>query len=588
MIRTTVLALVCGLTLAANAGAQQLIGGCPVLPSDNVWNTPIDTLPVRSDSATLVNTIGAGTGLHPDFGAGQWAGGPIGIPFILVPGSQTKYQASFMYAGDSDPGPYAVPLNAPIEGGSGSTGDRHAIAIDKDNCILYELYLAYADASGWSAGSGAIFNLKSNALRTDGWTSADAAGLPIVPGLVTYDEVASGEIKHAIRFTVPQTRKAYVWPARHYASSLTGTQYPRMGERLRLKASFDVSSYPSDVQVILRAMKKYGILLADNGSAWYISGAPDERWNNDNLSLLSGVKGSNFEVIDESSLMLDPNSGAAKQSSTTTVVTVAVSPTSASLKTGQTQSFSASVTGSSNTAVTWSVNGIAGGNATVGTVSSAGLYTAPSAVPSPNTVTVRATSAASSTASATASVTITAVVANAPTVTSVSPASFPTGAFTITVNGTGFVNGSVVTFDGTSLATTFVSATSLKASGTASTAKSVAVTVRNPDGTSSNSASVTVTSQTTQVSVAISPTTVSLRTGRTQQFAVTVTGTSNTAVNWRVNGIVGGNSTVGRISATGLYTAPNSVPNPSTVKVWAQSLADLTKTSTATVTITRR
>lgn len=587
MIRTTVLALVCGLALAANAGAQQLIGGCPVLPSDNVWNTPIDTLPVRSDSATLVNTIGAGTGLHPDFGAGQWAGGPIGIPFITVPGSQTKYPASFMYAGDSDPGPYAVPLNAPIEGGSGSTGDRHAIAIDKDNCILYELYLAYPDATGWSAGSGAIFDLKSNALRTAGWTSADAAGLPIVPGLVNYDEVASGEIKHAIRFTVPQTRKEYVWPARHYASSLTGTQYPRMGERFRLKASFDISPYPADVQVILRAMKKYGIILADNGSAWYISGAPDERWNNDNLSLLSGVKGSNFEAIDESSLMIDPNSGAAKQSNTT-VVTVAVSPASAALKTSQTQQFSASVTGSSNTAVTWSVNGIAGGNATVGTISSAGLYTAPAAVPSPATVTVRATSVASSSASATASVTISAVVAAAPTITSVSPASFPTGAFTITVTGANFVNGSVVLFDGASLTTSFVSATSLTASGNASTAKSVAVTVRNPDGSTSNSASVTVTSQTQTVSVAISPTTVSIRVNRTRQFAVTVTGTSNTAVAWRVNGIIGGNSTVGRISSTGIYTAPSSVPNPSTVKVWAQSQADPTKTSTATVTITRR
>ena len=587
MIRTTVLALVGGLIFVANAGAQQLIGGCSVFPIDNVWNTPVDTLPVRADSATLINTIGAGTGLHPDFGAGQWDGGPIGIPFITVPGSQTKYQASFLYASESDRGPYSVPLTAPIEGGSGSTGDRHAIALDKDNCILYELYNAYPDATGWSADSGAIFDLKSNALRADGWTSADAAGLPIVPGLVTYDEVASGEIKHAIRFTAPQTRKAYTWPARHYASSQTGAQYPRMGERFRLKASFDISSYPADVQVILRAMKKYGVILADNGSAWYISGAPDSRWNDDNLSRLSGVKGSNFEAIDESGLMIDPNSGAAKQS-TTTVVSVAVSPTTAALKTGQTQAFSASVSGSSNTAVTWSVNGIAGGNASVGTVSVTGLYTAPATVPSPNTVTVRATSAASASASASAAVTISQVVAAAPTIIAVNPVSVPTGAFTLTMTGTGFVNGSVVTFDGAALSTTFVSATSVKASGSAATPKTVAVTVRNPDGSSSNSVSVTVTAQTQTVRVAISPTSTSLRIGRSRQFVATVTGSSNTAVTWRVNGIVGGNGTVGRISTSGYYTAPNSVPNPSTVTVSATSAADTTKSANASVQITRR
>ncbi len=189
-------------------------------------------------------------------------------------------------------------MNAPIEGGSGSTGDRHAIAIDTDNCILYELYNAFPQSSSWTADSGAIFDLHSNALRPATWTSADAAGLPIMPGLVTYDEVLSGEIKHAIRFTAPQTRREYVWPARHYASSLTGTQYPRMGERFRLKASFDISSYPADVQVILRAMKKYGIMLADNGSAWYISGKPDARWNDDNLHTLGQLLGSNFEAVD--------------------------------------------------------------------------------------------------------------------------------------------------------------------------------------------------------------------------------------------------------------------------------------------------
>src|SRR4029078_3919150 len=221
---------------------------------------------------------------------------------------------------ESDPGPYAVPLDAPIEGGSGSTGDRHAIAVYTANCILYELYRAFPGSADWTADSGAIFDLKSNALRPATWTSADAAGLAIMPALLTYEEVLSGEIKHAIRFTVPQTRREFVWPARHYASSLTGTQYPRMGERFRLKASFDISPFPADVQVILRAMKKYGIILADNGSAWFISGKPDSRWNNDNLHTLGNLLGSNFEAVDASSLMIDPNSGAAAQNGVTVSV----------------------------------------------------------------------------------------------------------------------------------------------------------------------------------------------------------------------------------------------------------------------------
>ncbi len=216
------------------------ISGCPVFPADHIWNTPIDTLPVAANSSTYINTIGPGIGLHPDFGSGTWDGGPIGIPFLTVPGTQTKYPATFTYSDESDPGPYAVPMTAPIEGGSSSTGDRHAIAVDKDNCILYELYSAYPQGASWSAGSGAIFSLTSYALRPATWTSADAAGLPIFPGLVRYDEVAAGEIRHALRFTIPQSQKAYVWPARHYASSLTGSQYPPMGARFRLKASFDV------------------------------------------------------------------------------------------------------------------------------------------------------------------------------------------------------------------------------------------------------------------------------------------------------------------------------------------------------------
>ena len=583
MIRSTVCTVLCGLALATSAAAQQTIGGCSVLPPENIWNTPVDTLPVRADSATLVNTIGASRGFHPDFGSGLWNGGLMGIPFVTVPGSQPKYQTTFTYPAESDPGPYAIPLDTPIEGGSASTGDRHAIALDTTNCILYELYYAFPDANGWNAGSGAIFDLKSNALRPEGWTSADAAGLPILPGLVRYDEILSGEIKHAIRFTAPQTRREYVWPARHYASSLTGLQYPRMGERFRLKASFDISPFPAEVQVILRAMKKYGIILADNGSAWYISGAPDERWNNDNLHTIGALLGSSFEAIDATGLMVDPNSGATKQ--TTNAVTVAVNPSTATVRVGHAQSFVASVTGASSTGVTWSVNGITGGNPAVGTIDTSGQYIPPTAVPSPSTVTLRATSTASPSASGTASVTI----IPKPSIASVSPGSFTTGSFTITITGAGFVAGSVVTFDGAALPTTFMSATSLTATGNAPTAKTVSVVVQTPDGDSSNTASVTVTAVTqTQVSVAVSPTSASVKLKASRQFVATVQGSANTAVTWKVSGIVGGNATVGRISQTGLYTAPSQVPQLGTVKITATAVADPTKSATANVTITRR
>ena len=301
-----------GVTIAliGSAAAQApAIGKCSVFPADNVWNARVDRLPVNANSTAWVNTIGASSNLHPDFGGGIWDGAPIGIPFVTVTGSQTKYPVTFDYADESDPGPYAVPLNAPIEGGSSSDGDRHAIAIDADNCILYELYSAYPQATSWQAGSGAIYNLTSDALRQAGWTSADAAGLPIFPGLVRYDEVAAGEIRHAIRFTAPQTRNTYIWPARHQASSLTGTQYPPMGARFRLKASFNISTFSATNQIILTALKTYGMILADNGSSWYISGAPDSRWDDDDLHALNNIPGSNFEAVDESSLMVDPNSG---------------------------------------------------------------------------------------------------------------------------------------------------------------------------------------------------------------------------------------------------------------------------------------
>ena len=294
--------------------SAQTIGGCAAFPPNNVWNTPIDRLPVDANSGAYVATIGADKPLVPDFGSGTLQGGSIGIPFVIVPGSQPKVQVSFQYDDESDPGPYPIPPDAPIEGGIQSKGDRHVLVIDQDNCILYELFSAYPQLDGsWKAGSGAIFKLNSNALRPDTWTSSDAAGFAVVPGLVRYDEVASGEIRHAIRFTVPQTRRTYVWPARHFASSLTGSQYPPMGARFRLKASFDITGFSPENQVILRALKKYGMLLADNGSSWFISGAPDNHWDNDRLRELRRVHGSDFEAVDESSLRVDPNSGEARQ-----------------------------------------------------------------------------------------------------------------------------------------------------------------------------------------------------------------------------------------------------------------------------------
>ncbi len=285
------------------------IGGCPIFPADNVWNARVDTLPVDRRSADYVASIGATTGLHADFGSGTWDGGPIGIPFAVVPGSQPLVPVSFDYEDESDPGPYPIPANPPIEGGPASNGDRHVLLLDTGDCHLYELYAAFPQPDGsWRAGSGAIFDLRSNALRPATWTSADAAGLPILPGLVRYDEVASGAIRHALRFTVAHTRSEFIWPARHQASASANPSYPPMGQRFRLKAGFDVTGFPRGVQVILVALKTYGMFVADNGSNWFISGAPDERWNNDEVHTLNRVRGSDLEAVDESSLIANPDS----------------------------------------------------------------------------------------------------------------------------------------------------------------------------------------------------------------------------------------------------------------------------------------
>jgi hypothetical protein len=281
-----------------------------VLPADNIWNAPVNLLPVDENSDTYIETIGADEHVHADFGSGLWEGGPIGIPYVVVPGSQPGVDVSFYWDDQSDGGQYPIPNDAPIEGGDAADGDRHVLVLKQGACVLYELYKAYPENGGnWSAMSGAIFNLNSHALRPETWTSADAAGLPILPGLARYDEAAAGAINHALRFTVPETRDEYIWPARHQASDLTGAEYPPMGQRFRLKADYDISGFSPVAQTILQALKIYGMMLADNGSAWYISGAPDERWDNDVLHELDVVTGSDFEAVDVSSLMLSPDSG---------------------------------------------------------------------------------------------------------------------------------------------------------------------------------------------------------------------------------------------------------------------------------------
>jgi hypothetical protein len=267
---------------------------CAVFPANNVWNMDIRKLPVHPKSATWKRATHAGTTrLHPDFGPPSY-----GIPFDVVPSSHEKVSIDFRYDDESDPGPYPFGGDVRIEGGS----DRHAIMIDDGTCVLYELFAVRRNVGDPTAGSGAIFDLDSNALRPAGWTSADAAGLPILPGLARYGEVRRGRIDHALRFTASRTRRAFVYPARHFASDLTDPDLPAMGQRLRLKRGFDISHFPRQSRIVLRALKRYGMILADNGSSWYVSGAPSRGWDNDDLHSLHGVPGSAFEVVDSSRL----------------------------------------------------------------------------------------------------------------------------------------------------------------------------------------------------------------------------------------------------------------------------------------------
>ena len=271
---------------------------CPVFPADNVWNEPVNTLPVAKNSRAIIKNIGLGIGLHPDFGS--YAG--YGIPYNVVDSSTPMVRVKFYYASESDKGPYPIPAHPRIEYGS----DHHLLIVDKSNCYLYELFAAKHSRHGWTAGSGAIWNLESNRLRPASWTSADAAGLPILPGLVRYDEVQAGAIDHALRFTVPDTRRAFVYPARHEAGDTNSPNYPPMGLRLRLKASVSLAGFSAEDRTLLQAMKTYGIIVADNGSPWYITGAPDPQWNDSDLHLIDRITGGDFEVVDTSRLRSGP------------------------------------------------------------------------------------------------------------------------------------------------------------------------------------------------------------------------------------------------------------------------------------------
>ena len=290
--------------LATRSAGPPTLAGCPVFPASNVWNQPVNTLPVAADSAQLIASIGLTASVHADFGSGLYDGQSIGIPYIVVNGKTTpKSRVKFDYADESDKGPYPIPSNVPIEGyPNPGNGDRHAIIVDRSTCKLYELYALRHAGSGWAAGSGAIWNLRSNALRPAGWTSADAAGLPILPGLALWPEVAAGQIDHALRFTASQTRNTYIYPARHEASSSSDPSLPPMGLRVRLKAGVDISKLPPQARIVAQAMKTYGLILADNGSPWYISGAPNAHWSNDQLHALGALNGSDFEVVDTSKL----------------------------------------------------------------------------------------------------------------------------------------------------------------------------------------------------------------------------------------------------------------------------------------------
>jgi hypothetical protein len=283
--------------LAPLAAAAATIAGCPLFPAGFSTNQRVDALPVAPDSAAIVRSIGVDGALKADFGSGLWEGGPIGIPYDVVTRRTPRSRVTFDYADESDRVRYPIPRRVHIEGGPNADGDRHALLVDRNRCTVFELFALRREAGRWTAGSGATWSLRKPRMRPSGWTSADAAGLPILPLLARYPEVRRGRITHALRMTVSQSRSAFVFPARHFASSDDDPALPRMGERLRLKATVNISGLPSQARVVARAMQDYGLIVADNGSDWYVSGAPHPRWDNDQLRRLGGLRGSDFEVV---------------------------------------------------------------------------------------------------------------------------------------------------------------------------------------------------------------------------------------------------------------------------------------------------
>lgn len=288
-------------------------GDCGLLPESSYWYATVTSLPVHRRSARILASIDPDARVKADFGSGRYQGAPIGIPYDIVPGDQPRVAITFDYAEESDGRRYPIPPDASIEGGPNGDGDRHVLLWQQDRCRLWEIFDARPQDDGtWEAGGGAIWNLRSNRFRPDGWTSADAAGLPILPGLVRYEEVAAGEITHAIRMTVPETRDTYVWPARHKASDLSDPDLPAMGQWLRLSDDIDPMDFDPQARVIVRALQEHGAVIADNGSALFISGTPDSRWDNDDLRSLGSLSTADFEVIRAERMMTDPDSGKVK------------------------------------------------------------------------------------------------------------------------------------------------------------------------------------------------------------------------------------------------------------------------------------
>jgi hypothetical protein len=535
-----------------------------MFPANNVWNTPVDTLPVHPNSAAYISSIGPSTGLHPDFGGGLWDGAPIGIPYVLVPGTQPKVPITFDYADESDPGPYPIPPNPPIEGGASSTGDRHVLVVDTTNCVLYETWSSYPQPGGsWHAGSGAKFALTGNALRPADWTSADAAGLPILPGLVRYDEVVAGAINHAIRFTIQHTQNTYLWPARHQASSNSSASVPPMGTRFRLKAAFDVASFSPNVRVILTAMKKYGIIVADNGSNWYISGVPDDRWSNDDLATLGQVKGSSFEAVDESGLMVTADSGQATQPNGTTLSAVTLNP--AAVTGGQsTTGNSVAMIGPAPTGgalVTLSSSNLSVASVPVSVPIAAGFTSAQFAVTtSPVAMTTEATIAASF-----GGVTRTAVLTVNPAAAlssfTIAPALVAGGVFTtgtVKLSAAAPTGGAVVTL------------------GSNSTAATVPASVTVAAGATSATFSVT-----TKTVVADTPVIVSAGyAGKTLTANVTVTAAVVAAL---ANVAVAPVSVAGGVGAVGTATLVSAAPKGGATVTLASSSASVTVPASLTV-----